>query len=73
MSNDEKKIKKGTQQLKMLKGPETEVSKLEMPTERPKLETPIEMKKLAKPTENPKLELKENIPLKKKKRKRIKK
>ena len=74
--NHEKKTKKDTQisenQLKMLKAPQTEVSKLEMPTEKLKLETPLEMKKLEKPTELPKLEIKENIPLKKK-RKRIKK
>ena len=63
MSNDKIKTKKDTKtsenQLKMLKAPEKEVSKLEMPTEIPKLEMPIEMK--------------ENIPSKKKKRKRIKK
>ena len=55
LSNDEKKTKKDTQisenQLKMLKAPKTEVSKLEMQTEKPKLEPPIEMKKLEKPME----------------------
>jgi len=77
LSNDKIKTKKDTKtsenQLKMLKAPETEVSKLEMPTEIPKLEMPIEMKKLEMPTEIPKLEMKENITSKKKKRKRIKK
>ena len=61
MSSDKKKTKKDTQisenQLKMLKAPKTEVSKLEMPTEMLKLETPIEMKKLEKPIEMPKLEI----------------
>ena len=66
--NDKKKTKKNTQtsenQLKMLKAPTLEVSKLEKPIEMPKLEMPIEKLKL---------EMKENIPLKKKKRKRMKK
>ncbi len=61
LSNDKKKTEKDTEtsknQLKMLKAPKTEVSKLEMPTEKPKLETPIEMKKLEKPMETPKLEI----------------
>ena len=63
LSNDKKKTKKDTKtsenQLRMLKAPETEVPKLEMPTEMPKLE---------KPMEKSKLEMKENIPLKKRKR-----
>jgi hypothetical protein len=75
LSNHEKRTKKDIQisenQLKMLKAPAKEVSKLEMPTEKSKLVAPIEMKKLEKPMEKPKLEMKENIPLKK--RKRIKK
>ena len=68
LSNDKKKTNKDTttseNQLKMLKAPEIEVSKLQMPAEMPKLE---------KPMETLRLEMKENIPLKKKKRKRIKK
>jgi hypothetical protein len=67
LSNDKKKTKKVTEasenQLKMLKAPTLEVSKLEKPVEMPKLE---------KPTERLKLEMKENVPLKKKKRKRMK-
>ena len=60
MSNDKKKTEKDTEtsknQLKMLKAPETKVSKLEKPTEMLKLETPTEMKKLETPTEMKKLE-----------------
>jgi len=63
LSTDKKKTKKDTKtsenQLKMLKAPETEAPKLEMPTEMPKLEMPMEKLKL---------EMKENIPLKKRKR-----
>lgn len=77
MFNDKKKTKKDTQtsenQLKMLKAPTLEVSKLEKPIEMPKLEMPIEMKKLEEPMEKLPIEMKENIPLKKKKRKRMKK
>ena len=73
MSNDKKDIKTSENQLKMLKSPETEVSKLEIPTEMPKLGMPIEMEKLEQPIETLRLEMKENIPLKKKKRKRTKK
>ena len=76
MSNGKKKTKKDTQtsenQLNMLKAPETEASRLEKPIEMPKLEMPIEMKKLEQPMERLKLEMKENIPSKKKKRKKIK-
>jgi hypothetical protein len=68
MSNDEKKTKGGARtsenQLKMLKAPALEVSKLEKPIEMPKLE---------KPMEKLKLEMKENISLKRKKRKKMKK
>ncbi|HKM60627.1 MAG TPA: hypothetical protein VJY36_07125 [Candidatus Bathyarchaeia archaeon] len=68
MLNNKKKAKKETEvsenQLKMLKAPAIEVSKLE---------EPIEMPKLEKPTERLKLEMKENVPLKKKSRKRMKK
>jgi hypothetical protein len=77
LSNDKKKTKKDTKisenQLKMLKAPKLEVSKLDMPIEMPQLEMPVEMKKLEKPMEKLKLEMKENILLKKKKRKRMKK
>jgi len=77
LSNDKEKTKKDTKtsenQLKMLKAPEIEVSKLQMPAEMPKLEMAVEKKKLEKPMETLRLEMKENIPLKKKKRKRIKK
>ena len=62
LSNDKKKTEKDTEtsknQLKMLKAPETKVSKLEKPTEMLKLETPTEMKKLEKPIQMPKLEIK---------------
>ena len=51
-------------QLKMLKALALEVSKLEKPIETPKLE---------KPMEKLKLEMKEKIPLKRKKRKKMKK
>ncbi len=61
LSNDKKKTEKDTQtsenQLKMLKAPTLDVSKIEMPTEMLKLGTPIEMKKLEKPMEMPKLEI----------------
>ena len=46
MSNDEKETKGGARtsenQLKMLKAPALEVSKLEKPIEMPKLEKPME-------------------------------
>ena len=68
MLNNKKKAKEEAEvsenKLKMLKAPALEVSKLE---------EPIEMPKLEKPTERLKLEMKENVPLKKKSRKRTKK
>ncbi len=61
MLNNKKKAKEEAEvsenQLKMLKAPALEVSKLE---------EPIEMPKLEKPTEKLKLEMKENVPMKKK-------
>jgi DNA-binding protein len=56
LSNDKKKTETSKNQLKMLKAPKTEVSKLEKPTEMLKLETPAEMKKLETPAEMKKLE-----------------